>query len=183
MNRHQILKELGITSWVLKQDEVKQEDIQQALQTSNEPTLTDFSSHHPLIERTIMPSKETLPTWVIVAKANAIQTPLFSKVISTIRKFGVEVLTLEFQPSNWQAQSVKGDLLIAFGDAAGQFFSKEPSSAQELREIIFETTNHEGNDIPVLITHDIETFRKIPMKKRDLWNDLVMARSVYLELN
>ncbi len=178
MNRNQILKELGITPWVLKQA-----DSSLHLDATVEHIQNDQPSFSPLTERTVMPSPQTLPTWVIVAKANAMQTPLFSKVISTIRKFGVEILTLEFQSSNWQVEAVKGDLLIAFGDAPGQFFSKEPSTAQELREIIFETSNHEGNDIPVLITHDIETLRNNPIKKRDLWNDLVMARSVYLEMN
>lgn len=180
MNRNQLLKEIGITPWVLKHD-----GIHPSLETPTDPTSTNEPVEpviSPLTERTFMSSKESIPTWVIVTKANAMQTPLFSKVMSTIRKFGVEIVTIEFQPSTWQIQAVTGDLLLAMGDAPGQFFSKEPSAVQELREIIFETTNHEGNEIPVLVTHDIEHLRNNPIKKRDLWNDLVMARSVYLEM-
>lgn len=178
MNRNQLLQELGITSWVLKQN-----DSTQSIESI--PTLSPIEQllFSPSSEHTMTSSKDQLPTWVIVASANAMQSPLFSKITNTIRKFGVEVLTLELFPKTLQAHDVKGDLVIAFGDAAAQFFSKEPSSAQELREIIFETTNEEGDDIPVVITHDIEVLRNTPIKKKDLWNDLLMARSIYLEMH
>jgi hypothetical protein len=178
MNRTLILKELGITPWVLKtpESELSQGTESDVAQVSNSVSSTSSKQN-------IMPSKELKPTWIIVAKSNVIQTPIFTKVISTIKKFGVDTLTLEFNPTRWQAEAVKGDLVIAFGDAAAQFFSNEPTSAQDLREIIFETQNHEGNDIPVIITHDIETIRNIPIKKKEVWNDLIMARSVYLEMH
>jgi hypothetical protein len=178
MNRTQILKELGITPWVLKTPESNpsQKPDSDASQFAKSVSLN-------LSEKNMMPTKELKPTWIIVAKPNVIQTPIFIKIITSIKKFGVDTLILEFNPSNWRAETVKGDLVIAFGDVAAQFFSNEPTSAQELREIIFETQNHAGDDIPVIITHDIETLRNTPIKKKEVWNDLVMARSVYLEMH
>jgi hypothetical protein len=178
MNRTQILKELGVTPWVLKTPDSKpsqetESDASQLIKPVS-PTLS---------KQNIMPSKELKPTWIIVAKANVIQTPVFIKIIATIKKFGVDTLTLELNPSNWRPEAVQGDLVIAFGDGAAQFFSNEPTSAQELREIIFETQNHTGDDIPVIITHDIEVLRNTPIKKKEVWDDLVMARSVYLEMH
>jgi hypothetical protein len=178
MNRNQILQEIGITSWVLKHS-----DSTQSLESLSAQLPIEQALSSPLSEHTMTSSNDQLPTWIIVASANAMQSPLFSKVTNTIRKFGVEVLTLEMLSNTLQTKDIKGDLVIGFGDAAAQFFSNEPSSAQELREIIFETTNEEGNEIPVVITHDIEALRNTPIKKRDLWNDLVMARSIYLEMH
>ncbi len=177
MNRTQILKEMGVTPWVLKTPESKPTLEPDSNESHFEKLVSPTSS-----EQNIMPAKELKPTWVIVAKPNVIQTPIFNKIITTIKKFGVDTLTLEFNPTRWQVEAVQGDLVIAFGDSAAQFFSNEPSLAADLREIIFETQNHEGNDIPVIITHDIEVLKNTPIKKREVWNDLVMARSVYLEM-
>jgi hypothetical protein len=178
MNRTQILKELGVTPWVLKTPESNSSQVPDSILSPVSKAVSPTSS-----EQNIMPAKELKPTWVIVAKPNVIQTPIFVKIIGAIRKFGVDTLILEFNPTRWQVELVKGDLVISFGDATAQFFSNEPSTAQDLREIIFETQNHEGNDIPVIITHDIEVLRKNPIKKKEVWNDLVMARSVYLEMH
>jgi hypothetical protein len=178
MNRTQILKELGVTPWVLKTPDSKP-----AQKTESDASQLIKAVSPTSSKQNMMPAKELKPTWIIVAKPNVIQTPVFIKIIATIKKFGVDTLTLELNPSNWHAEAVKGDLVIAFGDAAAQFFSNEPTSAQELREIIFETQNHAGDDIPVIITHDIETLRNIPIKKKEVWNDLIMARSVYLEMH
>jgi len=178
MNRTQILKELGITPWVLKTPDSKPSQGAEFDESQLIKPVFPTSS-----KQNMMPAKELKPTWIIVAKPNVIQTPIFIKIVASIKKFGVDTITLEFNQSNWRSEAVKGDLVIAFGDAAAQFFSNEPTSAQDLREIIFETQNHEGNDIPVIITHDIETLRNTPIKKKEVWNDLIMARSVYLEIH
>lgn len=177
MNRIQILQEMGITSWVPKQNLGASSPHESVALPLSRPVVTSpdgIPSMH----------QSDLPSWVVVATPQDIKTPLFTKLMTVIRKFGVAICVLEFKTADaWQSGLVNGNLLIAFGDAPGKFFSGEPSMAQELREIIFETQNSIGDDIPVLVSHSMEALARHPIKKREVWQDLIMARAIFLEAN
>jgi uracil-DNA glycosylase len=93
----------------------------------------------------------------------------------------VKTKTLVFDANSWISNQVQGNFLIAFGEKAGQFFSNEPAPVDGLREIIFGATNQEDEEIPVIVSYGISDLLKNPTLKKNLWNDLLFARSVYLE--
>jgi hypothetical protein len=174
MNRYQLLQEMGITPWVLKNKDLK-----------NSPDLNkSINQDQPNISRSyncIMTSSDITPEWILVAESSSITSPLFNKIVLTIEKFGVKTTTVPFTGNNWKSNQVKGNFLIAFGEKVGQFFSNEPATVDGLREIIFGASNHEEEEIPVIVSYSISDLLKNPKLKKSLWNDLVFARSVYLE--
>ena len=51
---------------------------------------------------------------------------------------------------------------------------------ENLREIIFETSNSENQDIPVIVTYSVRQLASFN-KKIELWSDLIFARNIYLD--
>ena len=95
---------------------------------------------------------------------------------------GVECEVIYFDHLQKEKIEVAGELVIGFGQAAGQFLSKEKSNIEDMREIVFEVGNQLGNDVPVVITfHPDEVLAQYELKKL-LWQDLLWARSIALEL-
>jgi uracil-DNA glycosylase len=80
-----------------------------------------------------------------------------------------------------KAQDIQGDLLIAFGESATHYFSGERAPVDELREILFEAVNSRSVEIPVIVTHDPEACLSQAHFKKEVWQDILMARTTYLE--
>jgi uracil-DNA glycosylase len=67
------------------------------------------------------------------------------------------------------------------GDRAGQFFSGENAPVGELREILFETTNDQDHEIPVIVSYALNDLLRDANKKKAFWTDLIFARHVFLD--
>jgi DNA polymerase len=161
-NKTLILKEMGISSWKLKSAE----------------------SMAPVAELTIPKEKKNMassyPVWTLVVEDSASFAPLFKNIQKMIQNFGVEVQIVQFDPAI-VAKEIHGGLLIAFGERPSQFFSGEHTSVSELREILFETSNRSEQEIPVIATYDLKEVYQNPVKKQQLWTDLIFARNVFLD--
>lgn len=185
MNRLQILQELGITPYIprylisnpdtnLTNQGNSSDSAKNTIEVKNQEMINTKDS----LER----SSSSLPIWNIAIYHQELGCPLLQSIMTCIKKMGVNVSLIDFKDRTLQSSPVNGELLIALGDIPGQYFSNEPSVAGELREIIFETQNAHGIDIPVIVSFGLNEIMKNPIKKSELWNDILMARSVYLDV-
>ena len=106
---------------------------------------------------------------------------LLKHVESVIRNFGVKIQVLPFNNSIKNTKLIQGQLLICMGDNSGSYFSGEVNPVENLREIIFETSNCNEQEIPVIVTHSLKQLFNATPKKMQLWNDLIFARNIYLD--
>ncbi len=161
MNKTSLLKEIGITSWVLR-----------------DVGLSSLDSS--LVEQKVDRLKNM--KWTLCTTQIFKSQELFKKILKTILDMGVECEVIYFDHLQKEQIEVAGELVIGFGQAAGQFLSKEKSNIEDMREIVFEVGNQLGNDVPVVITfHPDEVLAQYELKKL-LWQDLLWARSIALEL-
>jgi hypothetical protein len=102
---------------------------------------------------------------------------------------------LELAPHEWRwvNPSDKSDLLskikpnlptiaIAFGEPAAQKITGERDSLSQLRETVLSLNGEGLEDIPVLATFDLPHLLSRPKDKALLWQDLLLAKSVLLNL-
>jgi len=161
-NKTLILREIGISSWKLKPVEIMVPVAELTIPKENKNMASSY------------------PVWTLVVEDAASFAPLFKNIQKMIQNFGVEVQIVQFDPAI-VAKQIHGDLLIAFGERASQFFSGEHTLVSELREILFETSNRSEQEIPVIATYDLKDIYQNSAKKQQLWTDLIFARNVFLD--
>jgi len=162
MHKAVILKEMGISSWKVRELRPQSQD----------------PIPQPIMSQPMNPQ---FPIWTLVLNANPATHGLLKNIQKVIQNFGVEVQFVTEPPSNLSSQDIRGQLLIAFGEIAGAHFSQESAPLAELREILFETINEQDQEIPVVITYPLEELLQDPVKKKWLWADLVFARNVFVD--
>jgi hypothetical protein len=160
MNKALLLKEMGISSWKSK--------------TSGE--LPVFNSTQP---ESVMTTQE-FPIWTLVFEEDDANTSLFKNIQTVVQNFGVKTQVLPFQVAKNSGQ-IQGDLVFCFGQVPGQFFSGETNPVEDLREILFETSSINRDEIPVIISYSMSQIKSSASKKKQLWEDLIFARNVYLD--
>jgi hypothetical protein len=163
MNNALILKEMGISSWKLRDG------------TSS----SDNKSLQPQLSNKTMNSN--FPVWTLVIDQKPSTLVILKNIQKVIHNFGVETQVLTDDPSALTKSSIRGHLLLALGDLAGRHFSGENAPTSELREILFETINDQDQEIPVIVTHSLEGILGDTKKKKDFWVDLIFARNVFLD--
>jgi hypothetical protein len=127
------------------------------------------------------PSDTDLPTWTVVYDDVSQHPTMLKNIEDVIRNFGVNCQSLAFDGQAKQAQNIAGQLLICLGNKSGSYFSGEENPVENLREIIFETTNQKNQEIPVVVSYSLQQFGAQSIKKKELWQDLIFARNVYLD--
>jgi hypothetical protein len=167
INKTIFLKEMGISSWLVK-DKVLPEITKQKNGTEMEQTMTE-----QLIS--------DIPTWSIVYDDEGSSSNLLKHVELVTHNFGVKVQVLPFNNSIKNSKMIQGQLLICMGDDSGSYFSGEINPVENLREIIFETSNCNEQEIPVIVTYSLRQLSNATTKKVQLWNDLIFARNIYLD--
>jgi len=168
INKAVFLKEMGISSW-LAHDKGPPKNTNQINGTEKEQTMTEQFIND-------------IPVWSIVYDDDgSSSTNLLKHVESVIRNFGVKIQVLPFNNSIKNPKLIQGQLLICMGDNSGSYFSGEVNPVENLREIIFETSNCNEQEIPVIVTHSLKQLFNATPKKMQLWNDLIFARNIYLD--
>jgi hypothetical protein len=167
MNKSTILKEMGISSWRLK-DVDRYRDTKSDTKTIATPQ-----------EQSSM--QANFPIWTVVLEDTTQTKSLWENVRKVIKNFGVELQIITDPAQSISANQIQGSLLIALGETACQHFSGERAPISELREILFETTNQYDQEIPVIISYSILDLLRDPAKKKQFWSDLIFARNVFLD--
>jgi hypothetical protein len=187
MRRIEILQEIGITSWIsrdalqLAKSKANEEPMIQAPSSPKNPQKPQSSQPKTSDQTTIIGPKDQ-PLWTLVWQEKNSSKVLFSKICRAIENLGVGLQVLTMSTSTViKAQDIQGDLLIAFGESATLYFSGEHAPVDELREILFEAVNSRSVEIPVIVTHDPEACLSQAHFKKEVWQDILMARTTYLE--
>jgi len=162
MNKAILLKEMGISSYKLKNNIPKSPKIEQ-----QEPENISMTAEFPV--------------WTLVYEEHDVPASLWKNLHVVIRNFGVEIQLLAFRENDLTPQDIQGQLVICFGQKAGQRFSGEKNPIEELREILFETSNCHGQEIPVIVSYSVGQIAHSAERKKQLWDDLILARNVYLD--
>ena len=160
MNKALLLKEMGISSWKLK--------------SNIEPA----TIHLPQLENAM--TTQEFPVWTLIFEDGEIDMALSKNIQLVVQNFGVKTKVLPFGLSK-DMEQIEGDLVFCFGQNPGQHFSGESNPIEDLREILFETSGKHRDEIPVIISYSIKQIQASPSKKKQLWDDLIFARNVYLD--
>lgn len=202
MNRVQILQEMGITSWVSKQDssDVSKTVIQDASLGAEQ--VVELSVEHVNVKSTaklVVPAKEVTSSkddgfvhevdlakalemrWTLVFDGSPEVSPIFSKIIRAIEDLGAKCQIFDLSSGAMSSTDIQADIVLAFGQKAGVLLSGERDVIENLREIVFEVQNKGGEDIPLVVTYHPRDLLKQPKLKSFVWDDILWARSIWLE--
>lgn len=202
MNRVQILQEMGITSWVSKQDssDVSKTVIQDASLGAEQ--VVGLSVEHVNVKSTaklVVPAKEVTSSkddgfvhevdlakalemrWTLVFDGSPEVSPIFSKIIRAIEDLGAKCQIFDLSTGAMSSTDIQADIVLAFGQKAGVLLSGERDVIENLREIVFEVQNKSGEDIPLVVTYHPRDLLKQPKLKSFVWDDILWARSIWLE--
>lgn len=202
MNRVQILQEMGITSWVSKQDssDVSKTVIQDASLGAEQ--FEELSLEHVNVKSTaklVVPAKEVTSSkddgfvhevdlakalemrWTLVFDGSPEVSPIFSKIIRAIEDLGAKCQIFDLSSGAMSSTDIQADIVLAFGQKAGVLLSGERDVIENLREIVFEVQNKGGEDIPLVVTYHPRDLLKQPKLKSFVWDDILWARSIWLE--
>lgn len=171
--RAAFLKEMGITEWADRS--ATQTPAEPSFQGSAEPTQATAKS---------VSNTPTNLQWVFIGtKPQGDALTLFQNMIRV----------LGLSPSAWVWNEAKASLdgipiagdapLVAmvFGAAAAQRLTGENAPLAELRGAIH-ALQHQNNEIPLIATFELAQVLARPTDKALLWEDLLLARSVLLNL-
>ena len=160
MNKSILLREMGISSWKSKSSE-------------DPPALNSTQ------QESVMTTQE-FPVWTLVFEEYDAHRTLAKNIQTVVQNFGVKTQLLPFQAAKNSGQ-IQGDLVFCFGQIPGQYFSGESNPVEDLREILFETSSVNRDEIPVIISYSLKQIQGSASKKKQLWEDLIFARNVYLD--
>lgn len=120
--------------------------------------------------------------WTLVFDQNdANHEKLRLQVLRVIDDLGGACQILELGSNELQASRIEGQILIAFGQKMGQLVSGERDTVDHLRGILFDAQNKVGEEIPALVTYSLADLIRAPKNKSFFWDDLLWARSVWLD--
>ena len=160
MNKALLLKEMGISSWKTKA-------------TEEQPMFNSSQME------SVMTTQE-FPLWTLIFEEDDGYTNLAKNIQIVVQNFGVKTQVLPFQVAK-NSLKIQGDLVFCFGQTPGQYFSGEINPVEDLREILFETSSVNRDEIPVIISYSMKQIQSSSSKKKQLWEDLIFARNVYLD--
>ena len=202
MNRVQILQEMGITSWVSKQGrsdvsntvtqdvssgaelgvELSKEHIDLKPAAKSEMSVKEVtSSKDDGFVHEVDLAKALEMRWTLVFDGSPEVSPIFSKIIRAIEDLGAKCQIFDLSTGAMSSTDIQADIVLAFGQKAGVFLSGERDVIENLREIVFEVQNKGGEDIPLVVTYHPRELLKQPNLKSLVWDDILWARSIWLE--
>ncbi len=160
MNKALLLKEMGISSWKPK-------------------TVLESPTFNLPQTESVMKNQE-FPIWTLIFEEGDLLTTLSKNVQIVVQNFGVKTQVIPFQASINSSQ-IQGDLVFCLGQTSGQYFSGETNTIEDLRGILFETSGEHRDEIPVIVSYSMQQIYHSAIKKKQLWDDLIFARNVYLD--
>ena len=156
MSQNDYLAEMGISTWVSK------DAAPPVSAASEEPVLVDSASQ----------SSWTFVVAPMVGDARI----LFEKILAALMLTpdNVQLLT----PQQAKSQAIMGQVVVAMGQHLGQDLLGESDSFEELRGAVH-ALEVAGDEVPVVLTYDPEHLLKRPADKAKVWQDLLLAKSLF----
>ena len=191
MNRIAILQEMGISTWVSRETSTEISVLPLEKTPINATNAKGLEIQAPGLEAPIVITNEDesihqradlLMHWTLVIDSSIGQCDvLFKKIIRSIEDLGTNCQVFQFDQNNYKVGDFEGELVLAFGEKAGRLLSGENDRLENLRGILFEALNKEGEDIPVIMTYHPKDLLSNSSLKPKLWDDVLWARSIWLE--
>ena len=156
MSHNDYLAEMGVSTWVSK----------------------DTAPLEVIVSETpVVVEKAVKPLWTFITpQMTGDGRILFDRILAALMLTpdDIELLTYE-QAKN---QSVNGQVVVAMGQRMGQDLLGESDPFEELRGAVH-ALEVAGQEVPVILTYDPDYLLKKPADKAKVWQDLLLAKSLF----
>ena len=163
MNQADYLNAMGISTWVVRDEEVASRTNDVQVQTGNSASTTNMMNDGSI-------------TWTFVVD-NLSDTGhvLFDKILASLMlsRANIQLLT----SSKAQSEAIRGQVLVAMGASLGKVLLGLQEPFNELRGAVH-SFERAGEEIPVVLTYHPDDLLKNPLDKVKTWQDLLLARSL-----
>ena len=169
------LKEMGITEWTSRDHVVASvESIGSAPEAVIKPEVLNPASSSPRFH-----------WWFFGDQPQGDTQFLFQNIVRLLGLTAVEwtwLGPLDKAKALQESDNSIPIVAMAFGSAAVQKITGERDSVPQLRETVLAMSGDANEEIPVLATYELSHFLSKPKDKALLWQDLLLAKSVLLNI-
>ncbi len=164
MSQVDYLNAMGISTWVVKDEEVTASRDRQTLADSSQTELKPEVS-----------SSDSIVWTFVVDDLSEIGSLLFDKILASLMLTRTTIQLVH--SSRVQSESIKGQVIVAMGSGLGKSLLGLQEPFNELRGAVH-SFDQGGDEIPVVLTYHPDDLLKNPLDKIKTWQDLILARSL-----
>ncbi|MEY2707250.1 MAG: hypothetical protein RI905_1002 [Pseudomonadota bacterium] len=161
MSQVDYLNAMGISTWVVKDDDV-----------TSERELTEGSAP---ISMPQVGNDESIIWTFVVDDLTDVGNVLFDKILASLMLSRTNIQLIS--ASKVKSESIKGQVMVAMGSALGKTLLGLQEPFNELRGAVH-SFDQAGDEIPVVLTYHPDHLLKNPLDKIKTWQDLILARSL-----
>jgi DNA polymerase III psi subunit len=161
MSQVDYLNAMGISTWVVKDDDV-----------TSERELTEGSAP---ISMPQVGNDESIIWTFVVDDLTDVGNVLFDKILASLMLSRTNIQLIS--ASKVKSESIKGQVIVAMGSALGKTLLGLQEPFNELRGAVH-SFDQAGDEIPVVLTYHPDHLLKNPLDKIKTWQDLILARSL-----
>ena len=164
MSQVDYLNAMGISTWVVKDEEVTASRDRQTLADSSQTELKPEVS-----------SSDSIVWTFVVDDLSEVGNLLFDKILASLMltRSAIQLMS----SSKAQSESIKGQVIVAMGSGLGKSLLDLQEPFNELRGAVH-SFDQGGDEIPVVLTYHPDDLLKNPLDKIKTWQDLILARSL-----
>ena len=164
MSQVDYLNAMGISTWVVKDEEVTASRDRQTLADSSQTELKPEVS-----------SSDSIVWTFVVDDLSEVGSLLFDKILASLMLTRTTIQLVN--SSRVQSESIKGQVIVAMGSGLGKSLLALQEPFNELRGAVH-SFDQGGDEIPVVLTYHPDDLLKNPLDKIKTWQDLILARSL-----
>ncbi len=164
MSQVDYLNAMGISTWVVKDEEV----------AASRDRHTSADGSQTELKQGVSSSDSILWTFV-VDDLSEIGSLLFDKILASLMLTRSTIQLVS--SSRVQSESIKGQVIVAMGSGLGKSLLGLQEPFNELRGAVH-SFDQNGDEIPVILTYHPDYLLKNPLDKIKAWQDLILARSL-----
>lgn len=161
MSQVDYLNAMGISTWVVKDDDV-----------TSKRELTEGSAP---ISMPQVGNDESIIWTFVVDDLTDVGNVLFDKILASLMLSRTNIQLIS--ASKVKSESIKGQVMVAMGSAIGKTLLGLQEPFNELRGAVH-SFDQAGDEIPVVLTYHPDHLLKNPLDKIKTWQDLILARSL-----
>ena len=161
MSQVDYLNAMGISTWVVKDDDV-----------TSKRELTEGSAP---ISMPQVGNDESIIWTFVVDDLTDVCNVLFDKILASLMLSRTNIQLIS--ASKVKSESIKGQVMVAMGSALGKTLLGLQEPFNELRGAVH-SFDQAGDEIPVVLTYHPDHLLKNPLDKIKTWQDLILARSL-----
>lgn len=159
MTHQDYLKEMGITTWVSRDDGLVKDSVPESIDCGPEQTGENLSYR-----------------WTfIVGSLSGDALILFEKILAALMLNLTVVQVLS--PQQAKRGLATGQVAVAMGESMGNDLLDDAESFEALRGAIHSLVGQQ-DEIPLVLTYDVARLLKNPADKGKVWQDLLLAKSL-----